>query len=70
MAVSHADIALAMMPVFGPRDGLIGLKVQDPWLDGLAINQQIVITIENHLWISFDRVWIEEIANVGAAEAG
>ena len=33
-----------MMPVFGPGDGGVVLKVQNSRLNGLAINQQIVIT--------------------------
>ena len=56
------------MPVFGPGDGGAGPEVQNSLLNGLAINQQVVITIENHLRVHFSGVQTDEIADVGVTE--
>jgi hypothetical protein len=67
----HANVAHAMMPVFGPRNGLIGPKIQDTRLNGLAINQQIVITGPLSFADKFrPRDRTEKIADVGIAETG
>lgn len=60
-----------MVSFFCPPSGAVGLQVQDSRLNGLAVHQQIVIAVENHLRSAFiGDIRVDETADVGFAEPG